>query len=188
MHSNSCVRQLTASDTAHLLETRQSLHGIACPVGGLRHREKKIPNSGAFDHASRSLRATRRRTGHGAASSSAAIINRLLDHHSQKKHERSFSRELRLVPIDSKCPTLRRTYAKPSCFFSWRISGTGDRTRLSNENYSRDALRNDWTSSIARDFLYETNSESWASLSKTAIRRSQFFAECCATQLSATYP
>jgi hypothetical protein len=40
MHSSACFLELSDSDTVRLLEKNdaQMLHGVACPVGGLRHR------------------------------------------------------------------------------------------------------------------------------------------------------
>jgi hypothetical protein len=42
MHSSACFLEYTESDTARLLENTdaQWLHGVACPVGGLHHRER----------------------------------------------------------------------------------------------------------------------------------------------------
>jgi hypothetical protein len=41
MHSSACFLELSDSDTARLLENTdaQGLHGVACLVGGLHHRE-----------------------------------------------------------------------------------------------------------------------------------------------------
>jgi hypothetical protein len=71
MHSSACFLEYTESDTARLLENTdaQWLHGVACPVGGLHHRE----HGEAFKVAG--IEGPVERFPEGISSSPAGIVN-----------------------------------------------------------------------------------------------------------------